>query len=221
MSTAIGVLGITGYTAYFGLELAAPKPGDRLLVSGAVGGVGSSVGQIARIRGCTPIVAVCGGAEKARLATQRLGYDHAIDYRNDDIAERLNDLFADGVDVYFDNVGSWISDAVYPLVNVRARIAICGMIAEYNLERPEVGPRLTRHILVNRAKVQGLIVLDWAKRYGEGLAQMAAWLREGKLKYREDVVDGLENAPRALLRLFRGENFGKQLVRLRPDPTRR
>ena len=226
ISTAVGVLGMPGMTAYFGLiETGEIKAGDTLVVSAASGAVGALVGQIGRIKGAKRVVGIAGGRAKCDYCVKELGYDACIDYRafNGDtgaLIKALRQACPDAIDVYFDNVGSWISDAVYPLINVRARIAICGMIAEYNLEKPEVGPRLTRHILVNRAKVQGLIVFDWAKRYGEGLAQMAAWLREGKIKYLEDIVDGLENAPRALLRLFKGENFGKQLVRIRPDPTR-
>ena len=134
---------------------------------------------------------------------------------------RIRTACPDGVDVYFDNVGSWISDAVYPLLRFQARVAICGMIAEYNHEKPEVAPRITRHLLVNSARVEGFIVFNFRQRYKEGLTAMAGWVREGKLKYREDIVDGLENAPRALMRLFKSENFGKQLVRLRPDPTRK
>jgi hypothetical protein len=227
ISTALGVLGMPGMTAYFGLlEVGQMKAGDTVVVSAASGAVGGVVGQIARIKEAKRVVGIAGGKAKCDYCTKELGYDACVDYRplgrdTKKLVDALRAACPDGIDVYFDNVGSWISDAIYPLINLRARIAICGMIAEYNLETPEVGPRFTRALLTNRARVEGFIVLDFAKRYGEAMKEMAAWVRGGTLKYREDVVDGLENAPRALMRLFKGENFGKQLVRIRPDPTRK
>ena len=183
----------------------------------AVGGV---VGQLARILGCRA-VGIAGGAAKCAHVVETLGFDACVDYKGGRLHEDLKAACPDGIDVYFDNVGSWITDAVLPLVNFKARIAICGMIAEYNLEKPELAPRITRHLLVNSARMEGFIILNFRQRFGEGLREMSGWVKSGQLKYREDVVDGLENAPRALLRLFKGENFGKQLVRIRPDPTRR
>ena len=225
ISTALGILGMPGMTAYFGLiDVGQVKEGDTVVVSAASGAVGGAVGQIARIKGAKRVVGIAGGADKCAYCVEELGYDACLDYRGfgrdtGALIKALKAACPDGIDVYFDNVGSWISDAIYPLLNLRARVAICGMIAEYNLEKTEVAPRITRHLLVNRARVEGFIVSDYAKRWGEGVREMAGWLKAGKLKYREDVVDGLENAPRALLRLFRSENFGKQLVRVRRSPT--
>ena len=227
ISTALGVLGMPGLTAYFGLlDVGAMKAGDTVVVSAASGAVGAPVGQIARIKGAKRVVGIAGGKAKCDYCVSELGYDACIDYQamgrdTGKLIYALRAVCPDGIDVYFDNVGSWISDAVHPLLRFKARIALCGMIAEYNLEKPEVAPRITRHLLVNRARIQGFIVFDFAKQYAEALREMAPWVASGKLKYREDIVDGLENAPRALLRLFKGENFGKQLVRIRPDPTRK
>jgi hypothetical protein len=222
ISTALGILGMPGMTAYFGLiDVGQAKAGDTVVVTAASGAVGGAVGQIARIKGAKRVVGIAGGAEKCGYCVRELGYDQCLDYRahgrdTGALIKALKAACPDGVDVFFDNVGSWIGDAVYPLLRLRARVAICGMIAEYNLEKTELAPRITRHLLVNRARVEGFIVSDFAKRWGEGIAAMAGWIRDGRLKYREDVVEGLENAPAALLRLFRSENFGKQLVRVRP-----
>jgi len=227
MSTALGVLGMPGMTAYFGLlDVGAMKAGDVVVVSAASGGVGALVGQIARIKGAKHVVGIAGGKAKCDYCVKELGFDACIDYQamERDTRKLIGALKAacpDGIDVYFDNVGSWISDAVYPLINLRARIAICGMIAEYNLDKPELAARVTRHLLTNRARMEGFIVFDFAKRYGEGLAAMAGWIKDGRLKYKEDIAEGIESAPRALMRLFKSENFGKQLVRLGPDPTRK
>ena len=227
ISTAVGILGMPGLTAYFGLlDVGAMKAGDNVVVSAATGAVGGPVGQIARIKGAKRIVGIAGGKAKCDYAVKELGYDACIDYQamGRDTGKLIHALRAacpDGVDVYFDNVGSWITDAVLPLINFKARIAICGMIAEYNLEKPELAPRITRHLLVNSARMEGFIVLNFRHRAGEAFKEMGGWVKSGQLKYREDIVDGLENAPRALLRLFKGENFGKQLVRIRPDPTRK
>jgi NADPH-dependent curcumin reductase CurA len=222
ISTALGVLGMPGMTAYFGLlEVGRLQAGETVVVSAAAGAVGGVVGQIAKIKGAARVVGIAGGADKCRYCERELGFDACLDYRAHDRSSRslagaLREACGGGVDVYFDNVGSWISDAVIPLIKLRARIAICGMIAEYNLEKPELAPRITRHLLVNRARAEGFIVSDFAKRYREAGAAMAGWIREGRLRHREDILEGIENAPRALLRLFRGENFGKQLVRIRP-----
>jgi NADPH-dependent curcumin reductase CurA len=217
MSTAIGVLGITGYTAYFGLELAALKPGDRLLVSGAVGGVGSSVGQIARIRGCTPIVAVCGGAEKARLATQRLGYDHAIDYRSHDIAKRLDELFADGIDVYFDNVGGAVLEAALDRLRQQARVVLCGAISQYMADGRPVGPSNYFKLAYANAAMIGFQIYAFADRYAEAEEALADWIARGLLVWQENRLDGLEVMPSALAGLYQGANVGKQVVCIAPE----
>jgi hypothetical protein len=202
------------------------KAGDTVVVSAASGAVGALVGQIARIKGAKRVVGIAGGKAKCDYCVNEIGYDAGLDYRamgrdTGTLIKALRAACPDGVDVYFDNVGSWISDAVYPLINFNARIAVCGMIAEYNLDKPELAPRVTRHLLVSSARMEGFIVLKFRERYAEGLAAMAGWIKEGKLKYREDIAEGLESAPRALLRLFKSENFGKQLVRIRADPTRK
>jgi NADPH-dependent curcumin reductase CurA len=223
ISTALGVLGMPGMTAYFGLlEVGQPKEGETVVVSAASGAVGGLVGQIARIKGCRA-VGIAGGPQKCAYIKDELGLDAAIDHRAAGdvkaMAAALGEACPDGIDVYFDNVGGMTLDAVLSCINIHARIAICGMISEYNQAELELAPRPTRALLVNRARMQGLIVFDWIKRYPEGMAQMAAWIKEGRLKYREDFMEGIETMPKAMLRLFKGENFGKQLVRAAPDPT--
>ncbi len=215
ISTALGILGMPGITAYFGLlDIGQPKAGETVVVSAASGAVGGVVGQIAKIKGCRA-VGVVGGAAKADYIQAELGYDAAIDYKaGDRLGEAVAAACPDGVDVYFENVGGRVSDAILSHINLRARIPVCGLISQYNLERPEKGPRLTGLLLINRARMEGFIVFDYIKRYPEALAQLAGWLKEGRLKYREDIIDGFENMPRALIRLLRGENFGKQMVRV-------
>ncbi len=214
VQTALGVLGMPGLTAYFGLlEVGQPVAGETVVVSAAAGAVGAVVGQIARIKGCR-VVGIVGSAAKCRYLQDELGFDAAVDYHSDNLGLALAKVCPDGIDVYFDNVGGRILDTVLDYINLHARIAICGMISEYNLPAPECVPRPTRHLLVHRARMQGLLVSDWSERFPEGVGQLAVWLRAGRLKYREDVVRGFENMPQALLRLFHGENFGKQLVRV-------
>ena len=214
VSTALGVLGMPGMTAYFGfLELCQPKSGETVVVSGAAGAVGSAVGQIARIKGCR-VVGIAGDETKVRHIIDDLGFDAALDYRRtDDYAAKLGELCPNGVDCYFDNVGGRISDHVFRTMNVFGRVSVCGQIALYNLETPEPGPRLLPLVLTKQLRVEGFIVTRFAARWPEGYAQMAAWIREGKLKYREQVVDGFENIPRAFIAMLRGENVGKMLVR--------
>ena len=214
VSTALGVLGMPGMTAYFGLlEVGQPETGETVVVSAASGAVGSVVGQIAGIKGCRA-VGIAGGAEKCAYLSDDLGFDAAVDYKAaPELRAALAEACPDGIDVYFDNVGGATLDTVLSLINLHARIAICGMISEYNLTAPELAPRPTRALLVNRARMQGLLVHDWADRRAEGIAQMAAWIEDGKLTYKEDVIEGIENMPKAFLRLLRGENFGKQLVK--------
>ena len=215
ISTALGILGMPGITAYFGLlEIGQPKAGETVVVSAASGAVGGVVGQIAKIKGCRA-VGIVGGPAKADYIQAELGYDAAIDYKADGVLARaVAAACPDGVDVYFDNVGGSVSDAVLTRINFHARIPVCGLISQYNLEAPEMGPRLTGLLLINRARMEGFIVFDFIKRYPEALAQLAAWLKAGDLVYREDIIDGFENMPAALIRLLRGENFGKQLVRV-------
>jgi NADPH-dependent curcumin reductase CurA len=215
VSTALGVLGMPGLTAYFGLlEVCGVNPGETVVVSAAAGAVGSVVGQIARIKGCRA-VGIAGGAVKTRHVTGECGFDAALDYKNaNDYAAAIQDLCPGGVDVYFDNVGGPVTDAVLANLNARARIAICGQISQANDMQPSTGPRMWRHLLVARARVQGFLVFDYAARYGPALEQLAGWVRSGQIKYREDIIEGFENMPRALIGLFRGENLGKRLVKV-------
>jgi hypothetical protein len=213
VSTALGVLGMPGLTAYFGLlDVCAPRSGETVLVSGAAGAVGSLVGQIAKIRGCRA-VGIAGGEAKVRWIVDGLGFDAAFDYKTvPNFGAKIAELCPRGVDCYFDNVGGEITDAVFPLLNPRARVAVCGQISQYNLERPEQGPRLLWHFIRQQLRVEGFLVFQFAGRYREGLEQMATWLGEGRLRYRETVVEGLEHTPQAFIAMLRGENIGKQVV---------
>ena len=219
ISTALGVLGMPGLTAYFGLlEVARPKPGETVVVSAAAGAVGGVVGQLARLHGCGA-VGLAGTDEKVAYLTGELGYDAGINYRTvADLDAALAVACPRGVDIYFDNVGGRITETVTRHVTVFARIAVCGLISQYNLTEPELAPRNERFVLVNRVRIQGFLVSDFGERYPDGLRQLAAWLREGRLRYREDVVEGLSRAPEAFLGLLRGENRGKLLVRVGPEP---
>jgi hypothetical protein len=215
VSTALGVLGMPGLTAYFGLlEIGKPQPGETVVVSGAAGAVGSLVGQIARIQGCH-VVGIAGTDEKVRYVVEELGFDSAFNYKSArNYRAKLKTLCPQGIDVYFDNVGGAITDAVITLINVRARLVICGQISQYNLERPEMGPRWLWALIVKQARAEGFLVFQFTDRFEEGIRQMAQWLKEGKLKYRENIVVGLENAPRAFIGMLQGENIGKQLVKV-------
>lgn len=214
VSTALGVLGMPGMTAYFGLlDIGKPKQGETVVVSGAAGAVGSLVGQIAKIKGCR-VVGIAGGDAKIQYLTKELGFDAAVNYKSSHLKEDLKKACPKGVDVYFDNVGGDVSDAVLNLINKKARIIICGLISMYNLDKMDVGPRNTGIILSKSALMQGFIITDHADRYPEGIAQMSKWIKEGTIKYRESVIEGLENAPKAFLGLFKGENIGKQIVKI-------
>lgn len=216
-SAALSVLGMPGMTAYFGLlEIGKPREGETVVVSGAAGAVGSLVGQIAKIKGCRA-VGIAGTDRKVEWLTGELGFDSAFNYKTtQDYTAKLKELCPLGIDVYFDNVGGPISDAALRLINTRARIAICGQISQYNnIDRnADVGPRIFTQLLVKTARVEGFLVFQFADRYAEGIRQMASWLREGRIKYREEFTEGLESAPRAFIGMLRGENMGKQLVRV-------
>jgi len=215
ITTALGVLGMPGMTAYFGLlDICKPQKGETVLVSGAAGAVGSYVGQIAKIRGCH-VVGVAGGEAKTNHVVKDLGFDAAFDYKIvTNYVAKLREACPKGIDVYFDNVGGALTDAVFLTMNVHARISICGQISQYNLEKPEPGPRLLWKLIEKRAKVEGFLVSDYAARFKEASVQIAQWLKEGKLKYRETIALGIENAPKAFLGMLRGENLGKQLVKV-------
>ncbi len=213
-SAALHILGMPGLTAYFGfLEVCRPQVGDTVVVSGAAGAVGSAVGQIAKIKGCR-VIGVAGSAEKIAWITDELGFDAAFNYKTTkDLDAELERLCPDGVNCYYDNVGGPVSDAVFTHLAVHARVAICGQIAHYN-EVKAVGPRILWNLITTRSTVRGLLVFDFAAKYAEGYRQLSEWLRSGQIKYRESIVDGFENAPKAFVGLFKGSNIGKQLVRI-------
>jgi NADPH:quinone reductase len=215
VTTALGVLGMPGLTAYFGLlDIGQPKQGETVVVSGAAGAVGMTVCQIAKIKGCR-VIGIAGSDEKIRHLTEELGIDAGINYKNPEgIPAALKEACPNGIDVYFDNVGGKVSDAVLPLLSHGARIIICGQISIYNLDQKDVGPRPQPYLLVNRALMKGFIVTDYAARFSEGVTQLARWLSEGKMKYAETVVEGFENTPQAFIGLFSGENLGKQIVKV-------
>ncbi len=215
ISTALGVLGMPGQTAYFGLlDICKPKTGETVVVSGAAGAVGSYVGQIAKIQGCR-VIGIAGTDDKVEYLTGELGFDEAFNYKtHTDYRAKLSELCPDGIDVYFDNVGGPITDAVLLSMNVGARVAVCGQISQYNSAKPEMGPRLLGTLIVKRARVEGFLVSDYAARFPEGIQHLTQWVREGKLKYRESIVEGLENAPKAFIGMLQGQNTGKQLVKL-------
>ncbi len=215
ISTALGVLGMPGLTAYFGLlDICDPKRGETVVVSGAAGAVGMLVGQIAKIKGCR-VVGVAGADVKTSWLLDELGFDAAFNYRTDpDFLGRLTELCPDGIDIYFDNVGGPITDAAVRLINTGARISVCGQISQYNLETPAMGPRWLGQLIVKQAKVQGFLVSGYSARFHEGLVQLARWMKEGKLKYREDVAQGIESAPQAFIGMLEGKNQGKQLVQI-------
>jgi len=219
ISTALGVLGMPGMTAYVGLlDLGQPKPGETVVVSAAAGAVGSIVGQLAKIKGGRA-VGVAGSQSKCDYVVKELGFDACVSYRSPDLFAALKDACPKGIDVYFDNVGGDVLKTVLRLVNPFARIPLCGLISQYNATELPPGPNMGS-VLVNRVMIRGFIVSDHVDRLPAFLADTAGWLREGRLKYREDVVEGLDHAPRAFIGLLRGENLGKMLVKVGDDPTR-
>jgi NADPH-dependent curcumin reductase len=219
LSYALGVLGMPGMTAYVALlDIGRPSAGETVVVSAASGAVGSVVGQIAKIKGCRA-VGVAGSDAKCRFVVEELGLDACLNYKTQDLDRGLADACPDGVDIYYDNVGGKVLAAVMGHLNRGARIPLVGLISQYNATGPTPGPDLMP-LLVNRALVQGFIVSDHPDREADFLRDVSGWLKEGKIKYREAIVEGLENSPRAFLGLFQGENFGKLIVRVGPDPTR-
>jgi NADPH-dependent curcumin reductase len=218
-SRALGVLGMPGFTAYMGLlDIGQPQPGETVVVAAASGAVGSAVGQIAKLKGCRA-VGIAGGEAKCRYVVEELGFDACIDHHGDELPARLAAVCPDGIDVYFENVGGAVFDAVLPLLNARARIPLCGLIANYNDTALPPGPDrlglLAGTLLRKRIRMQGFIIFeDYAPRYREFAAAMRAWVEEGKVKFREDIVDGLERAPEAFIGLLEGRNFGKLVIRV-------
>lgn len=214
LSSALGVLGINGVTAHYGLlRIGEPRPGETVVVSTAAGAVGSCVGQIARLQGCRT-VGITGGEAKRRLCLDIFGFDAAVDYKAPDFAARLDEACTGGVDVYYDNTAGAISDAVLARLNPGARVIVCGTAAVANWDPPPLGPRVERHLLVKRARMQGFVIFDHADHYPVARRDLAGWLREGRLRYQEDVLDGIEQAPDAIAGLYRGDNLGKRLIRI-------
>ena len=219
-STALGVLGMPGMTAYCGLiNIGQPKSGETVVVAAASGPVGSMVGQIAKLRGARA-VGIAGGAEKCGYV-RSIGFDDCIDHRGPDLPDRLKQACPNGIDVYFENVGGAVWDAVFPLLNPFARVPVCGLISQYNQTAPSAGPDrqagLMRAVLTKRLAIRGFIVTDFANQQADFLRDATAWVESGQVKYREDVVDGLERAPSAFIGMLQGKNFGKMLVRVGPD----
>ena len=213
----LNVLGMPGMTAYFGLlDVGEPRPGDTVVVSGAAGAVGQTVGQLAKIKGCR-VVGIAGGRAKCDWVVNELGFDACIDYKAGPIRAGLKEHCPKGVDVYFDNVGGEILDEVLARLAMRARIVICGAISQYNNTTPVQGPRNYLSLLVHRARMQGMVVFDYAERFPQAVAELSGYLRDGRLKSREDVVEGLQHFPEALNRLFTGENFGKLVLQVAQD----
>ncbi len=214
LSLSLGVLGINGVTAYFALaEIGQPRPGDTVVVSTAAGSVGSAAGQIAKLAGCRT-VGITGGTAKLKMCLEDFGYDAAVDYKATDFQQALAAACPKGVDVYYDNTSGAISDAVVAHINKNARIVICGTASVASWDPWPSGPRMERHLLNKSARMQGFLVWDYEHRYEEAVARLAAWVREGKLHYREEIMDGIAAAPDAIASLYRGENLGKRLIRL-------
>jgi NADPH-dependent curcumin reductase CurA len=221
-SHALGVLGMPGFTAYMGLlDIGAPKAGETVVVAAATGAVGSVVGQIAKLKGCR-VVGIAGGAKKCESAVDDLGFDACIDHHSPDLSALLAAACPKGIDVYFENVGGKVFDAVLPLLNTAARVPVCGLIADYNSttlpDGPDRSPLLMRTLLTKRIRMQGFIIFDdYGPRYPEFANDMGLWLKQGKVSFREDIVDGLEQAPQAFIGLLEGKNFGKLIVRVGPS----
>ena len=214
IQTAVGVLGMPGMTAFFGLlHVGKPIPGDTVVVSAASGAVGQLVGQIAKIAGCH-VVGIAGGQEKCDFLTNSLNFDAAIDYKNENVDDMLDKYCPNGVNVYFDNVGGSITDSVINKLANYARVAVCGVISQYNLTAPEPGLRTHRAMLTNQATTEGFLVFQFAQKYHIAIERIAKWIKDGKITYKEDIVEGIENAPEAFIGLMKGKNFGKLLIKV-------
>jgi len=223
ISTAIGILGMPGTTAFTGMQnIAKPKLGETLVVAAASGAVGSAVGQIGKIHGCN-VIGIAGSQQKCSYVTGTLGFDSCIDYHHINFEEKIKAACPNGIDIYWENVGGKIFDAVLPLLNDFARIPVCGLISMYNqtsfLTEPNKLAPLFRSILTKRLSIRGFIVFDFEKQKVEAIEKMTAWVNNGKIKYKEDFIDGLENSPKAFIGLLDGKNFGKQIIRVSEDPT--
>ncbi len=221
MTTPLGVLGITGLTAYFGLlAIGEPKAGQTCVVSGAAGATGSIAGQIAKIKGCR-VIGIAGGAEKCAWLTNDAHFDAAIDYKSEDVAARLRELCPDGIHIFFDNVGGEILDAVLAQLAQHARIVLCGAISRYNDEELQPGLKNYFNLIMQCARMEGFLLSDYFPRFGEAVADLLGWLAAGEIVHQEDIQEGFENAPRTFLRLFEGKNLGKQLLKIADLPLER
>lgn len=219
LTAFMGPLGLTGCTAYFGLlDIGQIKVGETVVVSAAAGAVGSIVGQIAKIKGCR-VVGITGSNEKCRWLVEELGFDAAINYKTVDLESAIAQACPDGIDVYFDNVGGSILDAVLTKINLHARIPLCGLISTYNVTEPVPGPYNYSKILMKRVRVQGFIILDYIPRWSEAISDLGQWLNQGKIKYALEIIEGLENAPKAILKLFDGNKKGKLIVKVSEEPS--
>jgi NADPH-dependent curcumin reductase CurA len=217
MSTALGVLGLNGITAYFGLlDVGSPKPGHTVVVSAGAGSVGSCVGQIARIAGCRA-VAIAGGPTKTAMCREEFGFDASVDYKAGKLGEELRRACPNGIDVYFDNTAGVITDTCLALLNTHARVVVCGTVAHTEWDPPPLGPRVERRLLVTRSRIEGFVIFDYQHRYAEALVQLSRWVRAGQIRYREEVLEGLEAAPDSIAGLYRGDNLGKRLIRVADD----
>jgi hypothetical protein len=210
----LGALGTTGMTAYFGfIRVGKPQPGDTVVVSGAAGATGSVVGQIAKIMGCR-VIGIAGGADKCAWIVEECGYDAAIDYKSENVRDRLAELCPNGIDVIFDNVGGTILNDMLAKIALHARVVICGGISRYTLGKMPAGPENYFNLIFMRATMAGFIVLDWMGEYPMARRRMTQWIRDGRIRYKEDIQEGFENTPRTLMRLFEGKNFGKQMLKV-------
>jgi NADPH-dependent curcumin reductase CurA len=214
ISTSIGVLGMPGLTAYFGLlDVCEPKPGDTVVVSSASGAVGAVVGQIAKIGGCR-VIGIAGSDEKVSYVVDELGFDAGINYKAENVSEALGVVAPDGVDCYFDNVGGPITEAVMEHLAMYSRTVICGRISEYNESEPSMGPRILRYLHSTRSRIQGFTVNQYPAQFEDGRAQLARWVKSGEIKYKEDIIEGFENCPKAFIGQLGGANFGKLLIKV-------
>ena len=214
IQSSIGILGMPGLTAYFGfLDVCEPKPGDTVVVSAASGAVGQVVGQIAKIMGCR-VIGTSGTDEKVRFIVDELGFDLGINYKKENMGISLDSACPNGIDIYFDNVGGFVTDEVIKRINTGARIAICGQVSQYNVTEPELGPRNLFHLTKSQAKMEGFLIYSYEGRYEEGLYRLSNWIKEGKLKYKEDIVEGIRNAPQTFIGMLNGKNLGKTLIKL-------
>ena len=214
IQSSIGVLGMPGLTAYFGLlDVCQPIAGDTVVVSAASGAVGQIAGQIAKIMGCR-VIGTAGTNEKVQFIVDELGFDAGINYKTENVGASLNSACPDGIDIYFDNVGGFVTDEVIKRINTGARIAICGQVSQYNLEEPELGPRNLFHLTKSQAKMEGFLVFAYEARYDEALHRLSKWINQDKLRYKEDIAEGIRNAPQTFIGMLNGENLGKTLIKV-------